>query len=269
MPSSMQPDLPGGYDASIYDSLARVEDRHFWFRARNVLIYELAKKVCAGLKPGYLVLEVGCGTGNVLNVLQKACEGGLVVGAERYFDGLPHAKRRYAGPLVQADARNLPFGKQFELIGMFDVLEHIPEERETLLSLREILAPEGKLILTVPAHQFLWSHFDEAAHHCRRYSPTQLGQSLAEAGFAIDFLSQFMASIFPLVWAFRKLGGPRGAVSQEEAKKQAMQEFRVVPGINGVLAALITLEARWLAHGHHLPFGTSLVVVARRSSSCP
>jgi SAM-dependent methyltransferase len=230
------------------------------------LIYELAKQVCAGLNPGYLVLEVGCGTGNVLNVLQKACEGGLVVGTERYFDGLPHAKRRYAGPLVQADARNLPFRKQFELIGMFDVLEHIPEERETLLSLRKILAPGGKLILTVPAHQFLWSHFDEAAHHCRRYSSAQLRQSLAEAGFAIDFLSQFMASIFPLVWAFRKLGGPRGPVSQEEAKKQAMQEFRVLPGINGVLAALITVEARWLALGHRLPFGTSLVVVARKIS---
>ncbi|PYX54515.1 MAG: class I SAM-dependent methyltransferase [Acidobacteria bacterium] len=255
----------GGYDASVFDELAKIEDRHFWFRARNLLIYELVRKLCSGLKPGYLVLEAGCGTGNVLNVLGSACPNGLVVGMERFFDGLPHAKRRYAGPLVQGDARDLPFGKKFELIAMFDVLEHIPEERETLVSLREMLAPGGKLILTVPAHQFLWSHFDEAAHHCRRYSTSQLRQSLEETGFAVDFLSQFMACIFPLVWMVRKLGGLAGKGDPAASKKQAMQEFRVVPGVNGALRVLLSLEARWVAHQRRLPFGTSLVVVARRS----
>ena len=264
MPSSIEPGSRGGYDASLHDELARVEDRHFWFRGRNVLVSKLIKKLSSGLEPGYLVLEVGCGTGIVLNVLRKACAGGLVVGMDRYFDGLRHAKSRSAGPLVQGDARSLPFGKKFDLIGMFDVLEHIPEEREMLLSLREMLAPGAKLILTVPAHEFLWSHFDEAAHHCRRYSPAQIRTRLVETGFAIDFLSQFMACIFPLVWVFRKVGGLRGPVGPEEAKKQALQEFRVVPGINGVLASLINLEARWIARGHRLPFGTSLVVVARR-----
>jgi SAM-dependent methyltransferase len=262
MPSSIEP-TSGGYDASLFDDLARVEDRHFWFRARNVLIYELARKLCFGLKPGYLVLEVGCGTGNVLNALRKACDGGLVVGIERFFDGLPHARRRYAGPLVQADAGSLPFGKPFELVGMFDVLEHIPEERETLLSLREMLAPGGRLILTVPAHQFLWSHFDEAAHHCRRYSTPQIRKVLAETGFEIEFASHFMACIFPLVWAFRKIGGLRRSSSPEEARKLTMREFRLVPVINALLTSVMTLEARWVARGHHLPFGTSLVVVAR------
>ena len=121
------------------------------------------------------------------------------------------------------------FGKPFELVGMFDVLEHIPEERETLLSLREMLAPAGRLILTVPAHQFLWSHFDEAAHHCRRYSTAQIRKTLAEAGFDIEFASHFMAGIIPLVWAFRKIGGLRGPVSPEEARKLMMQEFPCHP----------------------------------------
>lgn len=264
MPSSIEP-TSGGYDATLFDDLARVEDRHFWFRARNVLIYKLVKKLCSGLKPGYLVLEVGCGTGNVLNVLRSACDGGLVIGMERFFEGLPHARQRYAGPLVQADARSLPFAKPFELVGMFDVLEHIPKERETLLSLRELLVPGGRLILTVPAHQFLWSHFDEAAHHCRRYSTTQIRKILAETGFEIDFVSQFMACIFPLVWAFRRIGGLRRPSGPEEARRLTMREFRVVPVINGLLASVMTLETRWLARGHKLPFGTSLVVVARRS----
>jgi len=263
MPSSIEPSS-GGYDASLFDELARVEDRHFWFRARNALIYELAEKLCSGLKPGYLVLEVGCGTGNVLNVLRKACDGALVVGMERFFDGLPHARRRYAGPLVQGDARSLPFGKPFELVGLFDVLEHIAEERETLLSLREMLVPGGRLILTLPAHQFLWSHFDEAAHHCRRYSTAQIRQTLVETGFEVDFVSHFMACIFPLVWAIRKIGDLRRSGGPEEARKLTMKEFRVVPVINALLTSIMTLEARWVALGHRLPFGTSLVVVARK-----
>ena len=119
--------------------------------------------------------------------------------------------------------------------------------------------------MTVPAHQFLWSHFDEAAHHCRRYSIAQIRKALVETGFEIDFVSQFMACIFPLVWTFRKIGGLRRSGTPEEARKLAMQEFRLVPVINDLLTSVMTLEARWVARGHHLPFGTSLVVVARRN----
>ncbi len=264
MPSSKESDLLGGYDASVYDELARVEHRHFWFRGRNVLIYGLVKKLSSRLKPGFRVLEVGCGTGYVLSELRRACPGGLVVGMERYYGGLSYAQKRSAGPLVQADARSLPFNKKFDLIGMFDVLEHIPEEGETLRSLGEMLAPDGKLILTVPAHQFLWSHFDEASHHCRRYSPAQIRSALAQAGFTVDFLSQFMACIVPLVWVSRKIGSLRGTSTPEQARMLALKEFRLVPGVNAMLTSLLSLEASWVARGHRLPFGTSLIVVARK-----
>ena len=252
----------GGYDPSFFEQLAQVEDRHFWFRARNRLIFELSRQISRELRPGYLVLEVGCGTGNVLRVLRQACPDAMVVGLELWFDGLRYAQRRSAGSLVQGDVRNCPFGKQFDLVGMFDVLEHLPEEQETLRSLWTLLAPGGRLLLTVPAHQFLWSYFDEAAHHCRRYAADEIREKLMEAGFEVEFLSQFMASIFPIVWAFRKLSGLRSNAGR--AKTLADEEFRVVPIVNPILTALLNLEARWLAGGHRLPLGTSLVVVARR-----
>src|SRR5215469_8118958 len=125
----------GGYDPSFFDQLASVEDQHFWFQARNHVIFKLVKRISSGLKPGYLVLEPGCGTGNVLRVLQKACPEGVVVGLELWFDGLRHARLRSDASVVQGDIRYSPFGKQFDLIGMFDVLEHIREDQETLLSL--------------------------------------------------------------------------------------------------------------------------------------
>jgi SAM-dependent methyltransferase len=254
----------GGYDPAFFDQLARIEDQHFWFRARNHLILKLARGISSLWQPGGLVLEVGCGTGNVLRVLEKACPNCRVVGLELWSDGLRHARARSAAFLVQADIRNIPFGRQFDLVGMFDVLEHIPEERETLAAVRTCLSPGGRLLLTVPAHQYLWSYFDEAAHHCRRYSAHDIGRKLEAAGFQVEFLSQFMASIFPMVWIYRRMRGLRRQTGPGTARAQTSDEFRIVPGVNQVLSALLTWEAGWLARGHRLPIGTSLVVVARR-----
>lgn len=254
----------GGYDPSFFQRLAEVEDRHFWFRARNHLIIALTKKLSCDLPPGYRVLEVGCGTGNVLRALRQACPEGAVVGMELWFDGLRFAQKRSAGPLVQGDVRRSPFGKPFDLIGMFDVLEHVPEDAQTLGALRDALAPGGRLMLTVPAHQSLWSYFDEAAHHCRRYSAEEIRDKLVHAGFQVEFLSQFMACTFPMVWLWRKLSG-RQHRGPDDAKALTETEFRVVPVINGVLAAFLNLEACWLSHGNKLPIGTSLIVIARKN----
>ncbi|MGH9504279.1 MAG: class I SAM-dependent methyltransferase [Terriglobales bacterium] len=259
-------DTSGGYDPSFFQQLALIEDRHFWFRARNRLIFEISRKLASELNKGYRVLEVGCGTGKVLRTLRQACPAGTVVGMELWFDGLRFARERSPGPLVQGDVRNCPFGKPFDLIGMFDVLEHVPEELATLRALREALATGGRLLLTVPAHQYLWSYFDEAAQHCRRYSPCEIRDRLVQAGFEVEFLSLFMSCIFPLVWLQRKVGSRRRRQFANHAKTLALREFRIIPGINGLLTALLRIEGLWLARGYRLPVGTSLIVVARRPS---
>jgi SAM-dependent methyltransferase len=254
----------GGYDPFFFRQLSEIEDRHFWFRSRNHLIFALTKKLSSQFPPGYRVLEVGCGTGNVLRTLRQACPEGTVIGMELWFEGLRFAQERFAGPLVQGDVRNSPFGKPFDLIGMFDVLEHIPEDVDTLVALRNALTPGGRLMLTVPAHQSLWSYFDEAAHHCRRYSGQEIRNKLVQAGFQVEFLSQFMACTFPIVWFWRKVSGLQHRDS-DDAKALTEREFRIVPMVNGLLAALLNLEARWLGRGYKLPIGTSLIVVAGRA----
>jgi SAM-dependent methyltransferase len=257
--------LSGGYDPSFFDELAAIEDRHFWFRARNRLISEFSRTISSQLKPGYLVLEVGCGTGNVLRALKKACQNGKVVGLDLWLDGLRHAQTRSSAFLVQGDVRNCPFGKSFDLIGMFDVLEHVPEDLETLSALRSLLGPGGKLLLTVPAHQYLWSYFDEAALHCRRYSCDEIRRKLTAAGFEVEFLSQYMASIWPLVWVFRRMNGRSQPSHPSSARTRAAKEFRVIPVVNNILLFLLNLEVRWLASGYRLPIGSSLIVIARRA----
>ncbi len=254
----------GGYDPFFFDRLAQVEDEHFWFRARNHLILGLARGISSSLKRCDLVLEVGCGTGNVLRVLESACPNCRLVGLELWHDGLRHARTRSRALLVQADIGNSPFGEQFDLVGMFDVLEHLTDDQETLRLVHSALRPGGKLLLTVPAHQSLWSYFDEASRHCRRYSAEGIRQKLEDAGFEVEFLTQFMACIFPVVWSYRKLAGLRG--NTNSARQLASEEFRLVPVLNGILAALLHLEAKWICRGHSLPLGTSLVVVARKAA---
>src|SRR5438552_1184329 len=117
----MDTSAQGGYDPVFFDQLAAVEDRHFWFRARNDLIARLASRLTAPLPAGYLALEVGCGTGNVLRYLAKACDGGTVVGMDLFPEGLRHARRRTTAALVQGDLRRHPFQKPAALIGIFDV----------------------------------------------------------------------------------------------------------------------------------------------------
>ena len=129
----------GGYDPSFFDQLASVEEQHFWFRSRNRLIFEVSKRISSTLVPGYLVMEVGCGTGNVLRILRQAFPDGMVIGLELWFAGLQQARKRSTGPLVQGDIRQFPFSRRFDVIGMFDVLEHVDKEKETLASLWEVL----------------------------------------------------------------------------------------------------------------------------------
>lgn len=256
----------GGYDPQFFEALAKAEDRHFWFRSRNLLISDLAHSVTARFPDGHRVLEVGFGTGNVLRFLKRVCSRGNVFGMELWSEGIRFARARNLDLLVQGDLRQAPFQPVFHLVGMFDVLEHIPDDAGTLRAMGNLLAPGGLLMVTVPAHQALWSYFDDAAHHCRRYSPGGLKRALASAGYEVEYLSQFMAILFPLLLFVRKIGFRRRREPGADLQR-AREEFRIVPLANGILGGLLWLERAWLRVGGKLPFGTSIIAVARKSDS--
>lgn len=252
------------FDPAYFAALARVEDRHFWFRARNRLIAEVASAVTRQYPQGYRVLEVGCGNGNVLRHLAKACPDGLTVGMDFFDEGLRFARVRTSCPLVRGDARLSPFGRRFQIVGMFDVLEHIDDDARMLRDAYSFLEPGGALLLTVPAGKALWSYFDEASHHFRRYEPSELTQKLRNSGFEIEHLSHFMCAIYPLLWMNRRFQQDRRGGAQSDPGQWARREFNIVPVINELLSAFLTLETSWVSRGRRLPFGTSLLAVARR-----
>ncbi len=257
------------YNPAYFSPLFAIEDRHFWFRARNEAIATLVHQIASGLAPGYRVLEVGCGTGNVLRVLEKTCVDGKVVGMDLFAEGLLYARRRTACPLVQGDMHLPPFGRQFDLIGLFDVLEHLPNDLQVLRDLYSLLQEGGALLLTVPAHPSLWSYFDEASHHVRRYRVSELESKLINSGYRVEYLTQYMASIFPLVWLGRRIASltdRRSARDADRTDRLALAELRIVPVFNDILTFMLAQEVRFITRRRRLPIGTSLLALARKET---
>jgi len=255
------------YNPEFFAKLADIESRHFWFRTRNEVITTLLQRVTKEWKGKYRVLEVGCGTGNVLQALEKACPGGIVVGMDLFAEGLMFARKRTACFLVQGDVERPGLAMPFDVVGAFDVVEHLPDDVRILRALRALLRPGGVLLLTVPAYRSLWSYFDEASHHCRRYEPEELRGKLMDAGFEVEFLSPFMASAYPLIWMVRKLGSlrRRRTNSAQSDVALSLEELQIIPGVNELLSFVLRLEAKLLRASKTLPFGSSLIAAARRA----
>ncbi|GAB4549207.1 MAG: class I SAM-dependent methyltransferase [Anaerolineae bacterium] len=253
------------YDPHWFSQLFAVEDRHFWFRARNQLVASIVKRLAATLPSEMCAIEVGCGTGNVLRHLERVLPNSFIIGMDSFFTGLRYAKQRVQCQLVEGDMHHPPFGKQFHFVGMFDVLEHLPDDRQVLSDLHNMLTPNGVLLLTVPAHLSLWSYFDESAYHVRRYGVVELRDKLQAAGYVVEFISQYMMSTYPLLWLRRKfIGRNHTSGNSAEAHVLAKQELTIVPVLNELLTAILSLEAGWISQGRRLPFGTSLIAVARK-----
>ncbi len=255
--------MAGGYDPDFFALLDAVEDRHFWFRGRARVIDSLSRQLTANLPTGHRILELGCGNGGMLRALANACPAAQVIGMDLFAEGLWHARRRTNCPLVQADVCRAPFSTRFELIGMFDVLEHIPDDRGILREVNKLLSPEGALLMTVPAHPELWSYFDEASQHCRRYTMEELRGKLEEAELVVEYLTPFMGCLYPLMRIGRWVKSLR---RNRDATAMTAAELRITPGLNGLLDLLLKREARSIEERRQLSSGTSLLAVARRAT---
>ena len=263
-----QPDSPT-YDPDQFEKLFKVEDRHFWFRGRNDAIESILKSPeCSLPSAAPRVLEIGCGTGNTLRVLEKLYGSEAVTGMDLFEEGLLYARQRTKCRLIHGDVLHPPFESSFDLICLFDVLEHLPNDEEVLQSIHRMLSPGGLLFLTVPAHQSLWSYFDEAACHARRYEPHDLETKLKNAGFAVRYLTEFMMILHPILWLGRRLNAllkrPATAKAAEESQALLQRELHIHPLANKVFYWLLRAEKRLLERRVRLPMGSSILAIAKK-----
>jgi len=252
------------YDPQFFAKIVAVEDRHFWYQARNAVIVTIVERAAKDLPSGFRILEVGCGTGIVLGELASIYGRDCVTGLELYPDAAAFARSRSGCNVLVADIFSPPAELgEFDVVCIFDVLEHLPDEQKTLAALARLLKPGGILIVTVPAHAALWSYFDVAARHCRRYERSSLSRALQDAGFAVKQLSEFMMALYPIMWLLPRING-RKKMTPEEVAAKAASEFKVVPVMNSILRMLLRWEPLALKLGMNIPLGTSLLAVAEK-----
>jgi SAM-dependent methyltransferase len=249
----------GGFDASFFAVLAGLEESNFWFRSRNQLILWALRTHCGESVGSYL--ELGCGTGYVLEAIRRQYPQAALTASEVFVSGLACAVRRVpAATLVQMDARSIPFDAEFDVVGAFDVLEHIAEDTVVLQQAWQALKPGGCLVLTVPQHPWLWSKADSYASHVRRYTAAGLHEVVRTAGFDILRSTSFTTLLLPAMMASR-LRWRAGA------DYDPMSEFRISPRVNRALERVLDLERKAIQTGFDFPVGGSRLLVARKKSA--
>ena len=228
-------------DTKLYEAHQNLEETHWWFIGRRRIIGTIAERLNV-FTPGCRVLDAGCGTGGTLRWLENQtiqCEGFDPVAPDALYGRLPY---------------EVPFpAESFDVVLTLDVLEHIGDDRVALESIYTLLRPNGTLILTVPAFQSLWSAHDTLNHHYRRYRKRPLITLLEKSGFHVQYASYFNTFLFPAIALIRKI------------KPNNEDNLHPTKGwVNTILTKILTFEARLIRSGIKLPFGVSLIVVARK-----
>jgi SAM-dependent methyltransferase len=256
------------YDEKYFEPLRAIEEKHFWFLSRNQFIGDLIEKYCDTPSQGSLIgMEIGCGTGNVLKYLTSRFPLQRILGMDLYMEGLRYAAIRGNASLIQADIYYPPFQGGFSWIGLFDIIEHLDEDEAVLKQTAALLNDDGFLIISVPAFPILWSYFDVAGKHKRRYTISSITEACEKAGLELVFTSYTNALIFPVLWVLRyllQIGKAPQSLSEELLTQKTNSELRVIPVINWVLIKLLWLEGRLIQAGVRMPFGTSLMGIAKR-----
>jgi SAM-dependent methyltransferase len=255
----LAPDLANtvsGFDPTSFATIADIEASHFWFVARRELIVGLAGRFFPGAQS---LLEIGCGNGAVLRALRDSRHWQRVVGSDLHPTGLAQARARMPEGVefVQMNALSIPARAAFDLVGAFDIVEHVADDDGVLRAIRGALCAGGGTIISVPQHPWLWSTVDDVAHHQRRYRRDELEAKLQRSGFEILASFSYAASLLPLLVMSRLMARLRPSARDLD------REVKLHPLVNATLLAILRAEVRLTRAGLHWPAGGSRVVVAR------
>ncbi len=246
----------GGFSSDFFAILADLESGHFWFKARNRLLCWALGAYFPAVKSFF---EVGCGTGFVLSGIGAAFPALDLFGSDVLVEGLRHARGRLPGAtLWQMDARCIPFEEEFDVIGAFDVVEHVEEDERVLAQLFKATKTGGGIMITAPQHPFLWSKADEHSFHKRRYTKTELVAKVQRAGFTVETTTSFVMLPLPLMVLSRLRNRCRGQ------DYDPLAELMIGALPNHVLEWLMLFEFPIIKAGFSLPIGGSLLLVAKR-----
>lgn len=198
----------------VYDRMAELDRTHWWYRARRNILSDLIERRIS-LPADARILEIGCGTGHNFAMLERF---GRIDALEVDETARALASDRLGRPVGSAqlpELRGVPSG-HYDLIALLDVLEHVGADREALANIARKLKPSGRILVTVPAHPWMWSAHDVVNHHQRRYTKKTLSAAVGDAGLKIEMLSHFNSLLFPVAAAARLAGRITGRQDSDD-----------------------------------------------------
>ena len=247
------------YPSHGNEQCAQIEEVSFWFAHRTKVI----SSVFTRIPPNGPLFDIGGGNGIVSLGLEKAGFRSIVV--EPGEDGVLCAKSRGLESVVHArfqDLKILP-GK-VGAVGLFDVYEHIPPQEEFLKEINHSMAEKGRIYITVPAFQSLWSYEDVYAEHVRRYTTSTLSAHLQSSGFRVLYSSYLFSYLLPPLFAFRTLPSLLSLRKDFSFEKAKNEHTAGSPLTRAILNSLAKTELAIIEKGWSIPFGTSLLMVAEK-----
>lgn len=264
---SLEDNTASKFSEEMQDGLFQLEDASWWFQYRADVIASLAEQSFV-----FDRTTIDCGGGNGYTTYcmqQRGCKIALL---EPTLAACKNGKRRGLRTVVcgTLEKETVKDGS-IEQLMLLDVLEHIEDDAQFLRTVYEKLAPNGKLLLTVPAFQALWSSEDTSAGHYRRYRLEGLRRLAREAGFSVEYANYFMEFLFLPILCVRvgmeRLGllKPAGERTPAEKKEVAEKQFKERGGVTRfALDVLERMELRRLVRGRRVRFGSSIICVLRK-----
>lgn len=249
------------YPDGGFDLTDKSGESSFWVRSRNRLFKSIVQDHLVAIGKTKF-LEIGCGIGGFIQQIVEN-ENLEITGSEIYLKGLLYAKKNLPNvDFIQFDVTQGVVGEEFDIIAAFDVIEHIENDVAAILNIYKMLRRGGSLIVTVPQHMFLWSKLDEIVKHKRRYSRREMVTKLQKNGFDISYCTSFLFVLFPLMLISRMFDKGRDQSQSDEVALEKRVKFS--NALNWIFDRLMRIDETLIRLGISLPFGGTLLVVARK-----
>lgn len=248
--------------SEAFRQFVELERDHWWFRGRRTVYLGLLERALAGARPGR-TLDLGAGVGGFLEGLSRLSE--RVVGYEHDAQAALHCRARGFTRIARASAERVPArDASFGLVCLFDVLEHLDDDRAALREAARVLEPGGLCLASVPAFQLLYAENDRLAEHRRRYTRRELVARFREAGFQVERATYTNVLLFPAIaLAVLGLKAWERLAPRPSAEGHTNLTWRLPRWLDGCFYRCFAAEL-WCSRHVDLPLGHSLVVIARK-----
>lgn len=239
-----------------------IEKIHWWWEGRRQILRQFIAD-----KPKLKILDIGCGTGETLTFLKDHLTKPKLFGIDNSQIAINYAKKRGHQNIVKVNAKKLPFeDDSFDYILLLDVLEHIHDDASILTEAKRVLRPNGKIIVTTPALQFIWSDHDSEQGHFRRYVRRDMKQLSMKTKLRIERISYFNFFLSPAIITIRLLGRIKPFKKFNSYDSKLNFDLAKKNLVNNLLRTIFVSEIKLMKYTDY-PVGISIFTVFKKTKS--